>query len=69
MTSHADASPLARDQRRPPGFIRPRKPVLSLTVPMGPGSIHELKHDGFSVVLDGEAVAHCPTGLPDYAAA
>ena len=95
-------SPLARDRRQPPGFIRPCKPVLSQKVP-GPQWIHELKHDGFRIVankdgdvvrlwsrngrnwssefvaitnaimalpvtrivLDGEAVAHCPEGLPD----
>src|SRR5215217_3331075 len=92
-------SPLARDKRRPPGFIRPCQPVLSVKVPVGPGWSHELKHDGFRIValkdgdevrlwsrngrnwsadflairaavmalpaarivLDGEAVAHCPT--------
>ena len=94
-------SPLAWDRRQPPGFIRPCQPVLSLKVPVGDGSIHELKHEGFrvialkdgdevrlwsrngrnwsadfiaitaavlalpvaSIVLDGEAVAHCPEGL------
>jgi hypothetical protein len=91
-------SPLARDKRRPPGFIRPAQPVLATKVPTGDGWIHELKHDGFRIValkygdevrlwsrngrnwsgdflaitaavmalpatrivLDGEAVAHCP---------
>src|SRR5829696_1908956 len=93
-----------RDRRRPPGFIQPCKPVLSLKVPVGDGWPHELKHDGFRIVahkdgdevrlwsrngrnwsadflaiaaavltlpvtriaLDGEAVAHCPEGLPDF---
>jgi len=97
-------SPLARDRRKPPGFIRPCQPVLSAKVPIGDGWIHELKHDGFRIValkagddvrlwsrhgrnwsaefvaitaalmalpftrivLDGEAVAHCPKGLPDF---
>src|SRR5215204_1382237 len=97
-------SPLARDRRQPPGFIRPCQPVLSLKVPVGDGWMHELKHDGFRIVahkdgdsvrlwsrngrdwsaefvaitaavmalpvtrivLDGEAVAHCPEGLPDF---
>ena len=51
-------SPLARDRRRPPGFIRPCKPVLSLRVPVGPEWIHELKHDGFKIVAnkDGDEV-------------
>ena len=96
-------SPLARDRRRPPGFIPPCQPVLADRVPTGAGWIHELKHDGFrilvrkdgadvrlwsrngrdwsaefcaivaalrelpgSFVIDGEAVAHCSEGLPDF---
>jgi bifunctional non-homologous end joining protein LigD len=87
-------SRLARDRRQPPGFIHP----------IGPGWIHELKHDDFRIiahkdgdkvrlwsrngrdwsaemvaittavlalpfariVVDGEAVAHCPKGLPHF---
>jgi bifunctional non-homologous end joining protein LigD len=101
--SNVDASPLARDRRQPPGFVRPCQPVISLKVPVGDGWIHELKHDGFRIiarkegdhvrlwsrngrnwsaefvaitaalgelpadfVLDGEAVAHCSEGLPDF---
>src|SRR4051794_40462825 len=97
-------SPLARDRRQPPGFIRPAQPVLVATVPSGAGWLQELKHDGFRIVankegddfrlwsrsgrdwsvefaaitaavmslpaarivLDGEAVAHCSQGLPDF---
>src|SRR5829696_6205576 len=49
-------SPLARDRRKPPGFIRPCQPVLSAKVPVGDGWIHELKHDRFRIVAlkDGE---------------
>ena len=51
-------SPLGRDKHRPPGFIRPCQPVLSLKVPVGDGWIHELKHDGFRIVAlkDGDEV-------------
>ena len=51
-------SPLARDRRRPPGFIRPALPVLATRVPAGDGWIHELKHDGFRMVAvrDGDDV-------------
>src|SRR4051812_30605817 len=97
-------SPLARDRRSPPGFIRPCQPTVSKTVPTGPEWVHEIKHDGFrlvawkdgekvrlwsrqgrawtrefaaitaalktlpvsQIVLDGEAVAHGPDGLPDF---
>jgi hypothetical protein len=43
-------SPLARDRRPPPGFIRPCQPVLAEEVPTGDGWMHELKHDGFRIV-------------------
>src|SRR4051812_23934970 len=44
-------SPLARDRRAPPGFLQPCQPTLSDTVPTGPGWIHELKHDGFRLMV------------------
>jgi hypothetical protein len=97
-------SPLARERRSPPGFIRPAQPVLADRPPAGPGWSFEIKHDGFrivsrkdgdglrlwsrnardwsvefraiaealkalpvsGVILDGEAVAHCDKGLPDF---
>ena len=97
-------SPLARERRRPPGFIQPCQPTLSDKAPSGPQWIHEIKHDGYrivagksgdtvrlwsrngrdwsreftavtealrvlkhgDVVLDGEAMAHCKDGLPDF---
>jgi bifunctional non-homologous end joining protein LigD len=97
-------SPLARERRRPAGFIVPCAPTLRETAPSGPQWIHEIKHDGFRIiarkegdrvrlwsrngldwsadlaaitaglralpvdrlVIDGEAVAHCPQGLPDF---
>src|SRR5215207_7916028 len=51
-------SPLARDRRSPPGFIRPCQPALADKVPTGDGWIHELKHDGFRIIAhkDGESV-------------
>src|SRR3954463_7843701 len=96
--------PLARDQRRPAGFIPPALLTAATKVPPGRGGIHELKHDGIrliarkdgepvqlwsrhgrsrtadfgtivaamrsltvrSAVFDGEAVAHCENGLPDF---
>jgi bifunctional non-homologous end joining protein LigD len=97
-------SPLARERRSPPGFIRPCLLTPATAVPTGPQWLHELKHDGMRViarkaggrvsmwsrngrpwtnelvavtgalreleaddlVLDGEAVAHCVDGLPDF---
>jgi bifunctional non-homologous end joining protein LigD len=51
-------SPLARDRRQPPGFIRPCQPVLSAEVPVGGGWIHQIKHDGFRIVAlkDGDDI-------------
>jgi bifunctional non-homologous end joining protein LigD len=63
-------SPLARDRRQPPGFIRPCKPVLSLKDPTGPQWIHELKHDGFRIVAhkDGDFVRLWSRNGRDWAA-
>src|SRR5687767_12142441 len=43
-------SPLARDRRSPPGFIRPCQPTLADTVPTGPQWAHEIKYDGFRIL-------------------
>ncbi len=43
-------SPLARDRRRPNGFVQPCQPTLAKAVPTGPGWIHELKHDGMRLI-------------------
>ena len=43
-------STLARDRRRPPGFIRPCLPVLARQIPDGPEWIHELKWDGYRII-------------------
>src|SRR4051812_25342855 len=97
-------SPLARERRSPPGFIRPCAPIPVQAPPCGPEWLHEIKHDGYRIiarkagervrlwsrngrdwtkamaaiaealralpadeaVLDGEAVAHCDRGLPDF---
>src|SRR5687768_10519806 len=97
-------SPLARERRRPAGFILPCQPTLTDKAPSGPQLLHEIKHDGYRIiacksggqvrlwsrngrdwsrqfvavtealaalgadelVIDGEACAHCPDGLPDF---
>src|SRR4051794_41914257 len=50
--------PLARDRRRPEGFIPPALLTPAKTVPTGPGWIHELKHDGIRLIArkDGDRV-------------
>src|SRR5215207_1183254 len=90
-------SPLARERRRPAGFIKPCQPTLSDKPPRGSLWLHEIKHDGYRIVacksgdrvrlwsrngrdwskellavtealkaLNGEAMAHCKDGFPDF---
>ena len=42
----------------PAGFIIPATPVLALTPPSGPNWVHEIKHDGYRLIVrrDGAAV-------------
>ena len=47
-------SPLARERRRPAGFILPCQPTLSDTVPSGPLWLHEIKHDGYRIMARKE---------------
>jgi bifunctional non-homologous end joining protein LigD len=42
-------SPLARERRRPAGFIVPCAPILSEIPPSGPLWLHEIKHDGYRI--------------------
>ncbi len=42
--------PLARDRRRPSGFIRPAQPILAEQPPIGPDWLYGVKHDGFRIV-------------------
>jgi bifunctional non-homologous end joining protein LigD len=51
-------SPLARERRRPAGFIKPCQPTLSDKAPSGPLWIHEIKHDGSRIIAakHGETV-------------
>ena len=43
-------SPLARERRRPAGFIKPCQPTLSDKAPSGPQWLHEIKHDGYRII-------------------
>jgi hypothetical protein len=72
---------LLRTRRTPAGFIQPCLPSPAERPPTGPGWIHEIKHDGFrlmvrrdaagalqvrSFLLDGEAVACDGDGMPVF---
>jgi bifunctional non-homologous end joining protein LigD len=43
---------------RPDGFIQPCIPTRALKSPSGPGWVHEIKHDGYRLIVrrDGETV-------------
>jgi bifunctional non-homologous end joining protein LigD len=46
----------ARSRRTPPtGFIRPARPLLTMTPRSGPEWIHEVKHDGYRLIARKEA--------------
>ena len=47
-----------RIQRIPDGFIVPAQPVLASRPPSGPDWVHEIKHDGYRLMVwrDGERV-------------
>jgi bifunctional non-homologous end joining protein LigD len=47
-----------RIKRLPTGFIIPAQPVLASKPPSGPGWVHEIKHDGYRMIVrrDGPSV-------------
>ena len=42
----------------PPGFVDPCIPSLAFKPPAGPGWVHEIKHDGYRLIVrrDGDTV-------------
>jgi ATP-dependent DNA ligase len=46
---------LLRTRRTPSGFIQPCLPSPAERPPIGPGWIHEIKHDGFRTMVRGDA--------------
>ena len=57
MASGYPSCMLARPAR-PDGFIDPCIPTLAAKPPAGPGWVHEIKHDGYRLIVrrDGTAV-------------
>jgi len=45
-------------KRLPAGFIIPARPAMASTPPIGPDWVHEIKHDGYRLIVwrDGSAV-------------
>jgi ATP-dependent DNA ligase len=42
---------------RPLDFIEPCQPATAVKPPIGPGWIHEIKHDGYRMMADARASA------------
>jgi bifunctional non-homologous end joining protein LigD len=57
-----------RTRSKPPGFILPCQPALADKPPSGPGSLHEVKWDGYRVIArkDGERVRLWARTTSDY---
>jgi bifunctional non-homologous end joining protein LigD len=56
--------------RLPTGFIIPAQPVLASRPPSGPGWVHEIKHDGYRMIVrrDGAAVRIYSRNANDWTA-
>jgi ATP-dependent DNA ligase len=59
-----------RIQRIPAGFIVPAHPVLASRPPPGPGWVHEIKHDGYRIIVrrDGPTVRLYSRNANDWTA-
>ena len=50
-------APMLRLRSRPQGFVEPCLPSPSRQPPAGPGWIHEIKHDGYRLIVRREGAA------------
>ena len=59
-----------RANRRPAGFVEPCLPTKAAKPPSGPGWVHEIKHDGFRLMvrLEGPRVRCFTKGGHDWSA-
>jgi len=44
-------SPRGRPINAPAAFIHPSQPIVAKQAPLGPGWVHELKHDGYRLQI------------------
>jgi len=67
---HGVSRPI-RTRSKPPGFILPCQPALADGPPSGPGSLHEIKWDGYRVIVrkDSEQVRLWARTTSDYSKA
>jgi ATP-dependent DNA ligase len=42
---------ISNDEHLPPGFIIPAQPVPAVKSPSGPPWVHEIKHDGYRLIV------------------
>src|SRR3954454_9630681 len=66
MSTWSAKTRLARDRRRPEGFVEPMLATPVQGVPTGPGWQFEVKHDGYRMMIDGEAVCQFEDGHSDF---
>jgi ATP-dependent DNA ligase len=45
---------------RPAGFVDPCIPTLAAKPPSGAGWVHEIKHDGYRLIVRRESAVHAP---------
>ena len=59
-----------RINRLPPGFVVPTQPVLVSRPPSGPDWVHEIKHDGYRMIVrrDGAVVRLYSRNANDWTA-
>src|SRR5262245_30997665 len=67
--SYLVSAMLLRARRTPPGFIGPGLPCPAERPPSGPGWIHEIKHDGFRLMVRRDvAVCGCSSATASIGA-
>jgi bifunctional non-homologous end joining protein LigD len=64
------AAPPSAKSRLPTGFVIPAQPMLASTPPSGAGWVHEIKHDGYRMIVrrDGAAVRIYSRNANDWTA-
>jgi hypothetical protein len=59
---------MATRRIRTDGFVEPCIPTLAAKPPSGPGWVHEIKHDGYRLIVrrDGKAVRLAASASPTF---
>jgi bifunctional non-homologous end joining protein LigD len=69
-TAPAYLLPAMKISRLPAGFVMPARPVLASKPPCGPDWVHEIKHDGYRIIVrrDGPTVRLYSRNANDWTA-